>query len=150
MRTADPIRLALEAVSDLSVRSGLNVALVVWGSFRPTVIQVQESGSQLNINTRLGTVYSLTGPASGRVFAAFMPEGMIKEAIRNARKDEIGSNRVGRPKFLSRIEIEGIRANGYATIEDRPCQGSKPSPPPCLTIWAKCNAPSHQSILIAL
>ncbi len=123
MRTVDPMRMAREAVTDLSVKSGLNVALVVWGSFGPTVIQVQESGSQLNMNTRVGTVYSLTGTASGRVFAAFMPDGMIKEAIRNERKDESSSSRVGKAKFLSRTEIESIRASGYTTIDEPPVPG---------------------------
>ncbi|MBO9112643.1 MULTISPECIES: IclR family transcriptional regulator [Rhizobium/Agrobacterium group] len=123
MRTVDPMRMAREAVTDLSAKTGLNVALVVWGSFGPTVIQVQESGSQLNMNTRVGTVYSLTGTASGRAFAAFMPEGMIREAIRAERKDESGSGRVGKPKFLSRSEMEGIRAGGYATIDEPPVPG---------------------------
>lgn len=123
MRTADPMKMARDAVAELSMRSGLNVALVVWGSFGPTVIQVEESGSQLNMNTRVGTVYSLTGTASGRVFATFMPEATIREATRIERKDESNPARVGKPRFLSRGEIEQIRASGYATIEDPPVPG---------------------------
>lgn len=123
MRTADPMKLASQAVSELSFRSGLNVALVVWGSFGPTVIQVEESGSQLNMNTRVGTVYSLTSTASGRAFAAFMPEGLIREAIKAERKEEAGSARVGKPRYLSKPEMEAIRALGYSTIEDPPVPG---------------------------
>lgn len=123
MRTADPMRMAREAVVELSDRSGLNVALVVWGSFGPTVVQIEESGSQINMNTKVGTVYSLTSTASGRAFAAFMPEGLIREAIRIERKEEAGSGRVGKPRYLSRAEMETIRTNGYSTIEDPPVPG---------------------------
>ncbi|MEK1930714.1 MAG: IclR family transcriptional regulator [Pararhizobium sp.] len=123
MRTVDPMHLAREAAVELSARSGLNVALVVWGSFGPTVIQIEESGSQLNMNTKVGTVYSLTSTASGRVFAAFMPEALIREAIRIEKKEESGSARVGKPRFLSRTEMETIRANGYSTIEAPPVPG---------------------------
>jgi DNA-binding IclR family transcriptional regulator len=123
MRTFDAYRAANQAVIELSAKTGLNVALVVWGSFGPTVIQVQESGSQLNMNTRVGTVYSLTGTASGRAFAAFMPDDLVKSMMRLERREDYLSAKVGRPAFMSRSEIEGIRGKGYATIDDPPVPG---------------------------
>ncbi|RJG46168.1 IclR family transcriptional regulator [Mesorhizobium sp. DCY119] len=125
MRTADPIRLASEAVRELSGRTALNVALVVWGSFGPTVIQVQESGSQLNMNTRPGTVYSMSSTASGRVFSAFMPEKVVKEAIRKEQREPPGSGRVGTHRFLSKKDLEQIRASGYASVDNPPVPGIK-------------------------
>eukprot|EP01035_Chromulina_nebulosa_P004810 gene4810-6551_t len=77
MRSFDPLRMATEGAVNLATRTGMTVAVVVWGSFGPTVIQVHEGGDQVNMNTRAGTVYSLSGTASGRVFASFMPEGLI-------------------------------------------------------------------------
>ncbi|WP_108259499.1 IclR family transcriptional regulator [Mangrovicoccus ximenensis] len=121
MRTTDPMNLANETVSELSRRTALHVALVVWGSFGPTVVSVRESGSQLNMNTRPGTVYSMTGTASGRVFAAFLPERIVKDAIAREKRDHGG--RVGVARFITRREIDQIREQGYATVEQPPVPG---------------------------
>lgn len=123
MRTTDPMQLAGETIAELSARTALHVALVVWGSFGPTVVQVQESGNQLNMNTRPGTVYSLTGTASGRVFSAFMPEATVKDAVAREKRERPGSGRVGLHRFMSRREIEQIRDAGWATVADPPVPG---------------------------
>lgn len=123
MRTLDMFRIAREAVVALSQDTALNVAMVVWGTFGPTVIQVQESGSQLNMNTREGTVYSISGTASGRAFAAHLPDPLIKEAIRAERRDDATGIRVGKPRYLSRAELDEIREAGFATVEDPPVPG---------------------------
>lgn len=123
MRATDPVRLASEAVIALSERTGLIVAQVVWGSFGPTVIQVQESGGQINMNTRPGTVYSMSGTASGRLFAAYLPETVVKEAIRAEKRENGKSGRVGTHRFLSKKELADIRRNGYATIDEPPVPG---------------------------
>ncbi len=123
MRTTDPMSLACETVNELSERTALNVAQVVWGSFGPTVIQVKESGSQLNMNTRPGTVYSMSGTASGLVFSAFLPEKIVKDAVSREKREATGSGRVGTTRFVSRREIEHIREVGYATVEMPPVPG---------------------------
>ncbi|WP_137929672.1 IclR family transcriptional regulator [Mesorhizobium comanense] len=125
MRTADPMRQASEVVRALSEATALNVALVVWGSFGPTVIQLQESGSQLNMNTRPGTVYSMSGTASGRVFSAFMPEKVVRDAIRKEMREPPDSGRIGTHSFQSKKDLEQIRAAGYATVVDPPVPGIK-------------------------
>lgn len=123
MRTTDPMNLANETVSELSERTALHVGLVVWGSFGPTVVSVKESGSQLNMNTRPGTVYSMTGTASGRVFAAFLPDGIVKDAINREKRERSDSGRVGQARFMSRKEIDQIREQGFATVEQPPVPG---------------------------
>lgn len=123
MQTTDPMRLARDAALALSEETGLIVALVVWGSFGPTVVLVQESGSQINMNTRPGTVYSMSGTASGRLFSAFLPPMVAKEAIRAERRENGQTGRVGTHRFLSKAELETIRQDGYATIENPPVPG---------------------------
>lgn len=123
MCATDPMQLASETVKELSRQSLLNVALVVWGSFGPTVVQVQESGAQLNMNTRPGTVYSMSGTASGRVFSAFLPEKVVKKAISNEKREAPNSGRVGKARFMSKKELEQIRNDGFATVEDPPVPG---------------------------
>lgn len=123
MQTIDPFAMASETISNLSSRTGLHVAIVVWGSFGPTVTLVRESGSQLNMNTRPGTVYSITGTASGRVFAAFLPSTTVKRAMSLEKREKAGSGRVGTHRFMSRAEIEQVRDSGFATVENPPVPG---------------------------
>lgn len=123
MRTLDPMQLAGEATRNLSDSTGLHVALVVWGSFGPTVVQVQESGSQINMNTRPGTVYSMTGTASGRVFCAWLQDSMVRDAINAEKREKAASGRIGTHRFISRKEIDLIRDQGWATVEKAPVPG---------------------------
>lgn len=123
MRSCDPMVRASETVTFLSRETMLNAALIVWGSYGPTVVQLVESGTQVNMNTRPGTVYSLTGTASGRAFAAFMPEKTIKESIANEKREGANSPRVGAQRFLPRAELQEIREAGYASVEDPPVPG---------------------------
>ena len=123
MRTMDPMELAREAVSELSDRTALNVAIVVWGSFGPTVVQVEESGIHINMNTRPGTVYSMSGTASGLVFSAFLPEQEVKDAMAQEKREPAGSGRVGTSRVVGRREIEQIRDQGFATVESPPVPG---------------------------
>lgn len=123
MQTTNPLDLAHDAVRELSNETSLNVALVVWGSFGPTVVQVEESGRQINMNTRPGTVYSMSGTASGLVFSAFLPEHEVKQAIARERREPTGTGRVGIAQFVSRREIDLIREQGYSTVENPPVPG---------------------------
>lgn len=120
MRTVDPFRLAGDAALELSNKTSLTVALIVWGAYGPTVVQVYEGSGQIHINTRVGTVYSLTGTASGRAFAAFMPDSVIKKFMKTEKREEHTGLRVGKPKFLSRQEIKRIQAQGYGDIDTPP------------------------------
>src|SRR5262245_30476319 len=83
MRSFDPIRTASEAVVSLATETNLTTALSVWGSFGPTVIYIHEGTDQLHINTRAGTVYSVTGTATGLIFAAYLPRDLVKAAIKS-------------------------------------------------------------------
>lgn len=123
MRTRDPFRMANEAAIDLASETGLSVAIIVWGTFGPTVIQVEESGSQLNMNTRVGTVYSISGTASGLVFAAFLPETKVRNTMMLEKREDHTSHRVGHLTALSAENLKTIRAAGYATIDPAPVPG---------------------------
>lgn len=123
MRTVDPVQLAQDAATELSRETGLSVALVVWGSYGPTVIHVREGPDQIHINTRAGTVYSITGTASGRVFAAFLPTAMVRKAIREERNESDATGRVGNGLVPDETELSAIRRQGYATVVPPPVPG---------------------------
>jgi len=122
-RNVDPIRLAQEAAIALSAETGLSVALVVWGSFGPTVIQVEEGPDQIHINTKAGTVYSITGTASGRVFAAFHSPAIVERALAEEQGENGSTGRVGSVAVLSAADVAAIRSAGYATVSPPPVPG---------------------------
>ena len=125
MRSFDPLRMAGDAIAIFAAETRLTIALVVWGTHGPTVVQIQEGTDQLYTNTRAGTVYSVSGTATGRIFAAFMPEDIIKAAVAHENSEGAETKRVGAPvSFKKLIEvIKLIRARGYSTIDIPPVPG---------------------------
>lgn len=125
MRSFDAMKAAATAVEALSEDTGLTVAVSVWGSFGPTVVQIRKGVDQNYINTNVGTVYSVSGTAAGMVFAANMPETTIKAAIRAEMREGGRTLRVGRTRAYADIvdEIENVRKQGFATIFPRPVPG---------------------------
>ncbi len=115
MRTAEPLRMARDAIRDLAAETGLTVALAVWGTSGPTVVDVREGSDQLHIATRPGTIYSISGTATGRVFAAFLPEALVSRALRGEQESR------GRGKLDAALRL--VRTAGYATIDTPPIPG---------------------------
>jgi DNA-binding IclR family transcriptional regulator len=122
MRSFDPIRTASEAILELATETRLTTALSVWGSFGPTIIYIHEGADQIHINTRAGTVYSVTGTATGLAFAAYLPEDLIRTTIKAQMSEADATQRVGARLEFAAIakELERIRERGYATIDPPP------------------------------
>ena len=125
IRSYDPLRMAGNAAVDLAAELGLMVAILVWGTHGPTVIQVQEGADQVHVNVRAGNVFSITGTASGSVFATYLPEKVIAERVRGELREGSHTQRIGAPTSHEALaaEIAKVRARGYATIESRPIPG---------------------------
>jgi DNA-binding IclR family transcriptional regulator len=124
MRSFDPLRMAADAIVELATETGLTVALAVWGAFGPTVVHIREGVDQVHINTRPGTVYSVSGTATGRLFAAFLPDHLIRMTLKQERSDG-RARRVGQTKTYSQLksELNLIRSQNYATIDTPPIPG---------------------------
>ena len=72
LQQADPVRVATPLIEDLAQHSGHTVAIALWGTHGPTIVRLAESPAAVHVNMRLGTVFSITGTASGQVFAAWL------------------------------------------------------------------------------
>jgi DNA-binding IclR family transcriptional regulator len=72
LQQADPVRVATPLIEDLAQQSGHTVAIAVWGTHGPTIVRLAESPAAVHINMRHGTVFSITGTASGQLFAAWL------------------------------------------------------------------------------
>ncbi len=91
----DPVRLATPVIEELALQLGHTVAIAVWGTHGPTIVRVAEGPTPVHISMRHGTVMSLGGTASGRLFATWraeeaallgeaLPKAAITKAVRQA------------------------------------------------------------------
>jgi DNA-binding IclR family transcriptional regulator len=125
MRSIDALRLANTAVVDLAAELGLMLTVAVWGTFGPTIVQVQEAVDQVHVNLRAGAVYSVRNTATGRVFAAFLPEAIIRTHLDAEQQDSSERQRIGNPEGAADFEkeVEQVRTRGYATANGSPVPG---------------------------
>jgi len=125
LRAFSPTRLAAGAVTEMAETLGLMVALAVWGSQGPTIVQVHEGGSQVNVNVRPGTVFSVTGTATGRLFAAYLPRATCAPVIALERREGPSLRRVGVPAkgHAPADHATRIRTLGYTTTRGAPIPG---------------------------
>ena len=77
----EPVRLATPRIEELALQLGHTVAIAVWGSRGPTIVRVAEAPSPVHISMRHGTVMSLSGTASGRLFAAHLARETVEAAL---------------------------------------------------------------------
>ena len=84
----DPVRLASPLLAGLAKKLGHTVAIAVWGNRGPTIVRIEESPNLVHITMRHGTVMSLRNTASGRLFAAYLPETIVLAALQEERAYE--------------------------------------------------------------
>lgn len=95
LNALDPIKVAIDEATHLANDISLNIAISVWGNMGPTVVHLQECSKQMHVNMRPGTVMlPLMLTATGRVFAAFLPERAVtamleKEQAEGMRSSEL-------------------------------------------------------------
>lgn len=102
----DPVRLATPRLAELARTLGHTVAIAVWGNRGATIVRIEEAPSAVHVNMRHGTVMSLRGTASGRLFAAHLPPARVREAL--ALEGDGGVIDRGLAAELERIRAERI------------------------------------------
>jgi DNA-binding IclR family transcriptional regulator len=85
----DPVKLASPMLADLAKQLGHTVALAVWGNRGPTIVRIEESPNLVHVTMRHGTVMSLRNTASGRLFAAYLPENAVLAALQEEHAYEL-------------------------------------------------------------
>jgi DNA-binding IclR family transcriptional regulator len=102
LRMLNPVREATPFADALARETGHSVALSVWGNQGPTIVYLFDAIYPLHTNIRTGTVMSLAGTATGRLFAAFLPSRLIEESMAE------DSRRLG-PDIASPIDPESVQ-----------------------------------------
>jgi DNA-binding IclR family transcriptional regulator len=93
LQQADPVRIAAPLLPDLAARTGHTVALVVWGDRGPTIVLREASPSAVHVDMRHGTVFSIAGTASGRLFAAHLPVDVVRPIYEAERQSSLARTR---------------------------------------------------------
>ena len=101
----DPVALATPLIEPLAVTTGHTVAVAVWGNRGATMVRIAQPPSPVHISMRHGTVVSLWGTASGRLFAAWLPAAALRPVVRAERAE--------RAAALPNDELERLRKQGF-------------------------------------
>jgi len=81
LRMLNPVREATPFAQTLAAETGHSVGLSVWGTHGPTIVFLFDAIYPLHTNIRTGTVMSLAGTATGRLYSAYLPAKLIEEAM---------------------------------------------------------------------
>jgi DNA-binding IclR family transcriptional regulator len=113
----DPVRLATPRIEELALRLGHTVAIAVWGNRGPTIVRVAETASPVHISMKHGTVMSLRGTASGRLFAAHLARDQVLAALaaEEAPRPTGAAPKID-PQFATLLT--SVRADGMACAHD--------------------------------
>jgi len=117
LRGLDVLRLGAEAVMELRAEIDETVMLSVWGNKGPVVVRWEESSRPVATNVRAGWVMPLANSATGRLFAAYLPESVTAPLL----KEEFARM----PKVRARYPalLKEIHAHGLSRIEGELMQG---------------------------
>ena len=86
LKQANPVQAAAAELPGLVQRIGHTVAIAVWGSRGATIVRLEESPAPIHVNMRQGTVFSLAGTATGRLFAAYRDAREVKPLLDDERR----------------------------------------------------------------
>lgn len=121
LQQADPVRIAAPLLPELAAHTRQTVALVVWGTRGPTIVLREASPSAVHVDMRHGTVFSIAGTASGRLFAAHLPVDVVRpvyEAERRAAPRADGGEQPAWPAWAQfQRELDDVRRHGLGRAE---------------------------------
>ena len=116
LQQADPVRLATPAIEALAQETGHTVAMAVWGNHGPTIVRLAESPSAVHVNMRHGTVFSITGTASGQLYAAYLDEATVRPLF-DAERRAAGAGALPTWAQFAKTTLAEVRQHGVARAD---------------------------------
>ena len=131
LQQADPVRLATPLIAELAQRVGHTMAIAVWGTRGPTIVRIEESPAAVHVTMRHGTVESIAGTASGRLFGAYLPAQKVRATLDDERaRESSGPAQPGMPPAPPlptweefEPQLAEVRAHGMSRSEGAVIQG---------------------------
>ncbi|WP_137929673.1 IclR family transcriptional regulator [Mesorhizobium comanense] len=125
LRSSPVPSAALRTLGALTDELGYMSVIAVWGQFGPTIVHVNDGLWPSALNIRQGTLFSITGTATGRVFAAFGNADDIEDQITSELRGAAGGRSLGpaqaREDFEAQVQL--ARKVGYSTAIGAPVPG---------------------------
>jgi len=126
MAQASPVQVAAPVIEELAQRTGQTLALAVWGDRGATIVRIAESPAAVHVAMRHGTVFSLAGTASGRLFGAYLDESVVRATLEAERRrapepgalSEAGMPALALPTWEAfAAQLEEVRRHGVSRSE---------------------------------
>ena len=117
LQQADPVHLATPLIEALAQDCGHTLALAVWGNRGPTIVRLAEPPSAVHVAMRHGTVFSIAGTATGQLFAAHLPEALVRPLYEAERRAHPDAPLPAWPGFAGDVLAE-VRVQGLSRAED--------------------------------
>ncbi|MXN17844.1 helix-turn-helix domain-containing protein [Pseudooceanicola sp. GBMRC 2024] len=121
----DPQAIAAEEARRTAETCGQTISTSVWGLYGPTVTATLQAGEEIRNSARPGTVYSVTGTATGILFAALLPADVIRATAAAQHGEPDPVRFIGRCPALEEIrpQIEQARTHDMAITYSWPQRG---------------------------
>lgn len=116
LQQVDPVRLATARLPELARTLGHMAAIAVWGNHGPTIVRTEEPPAPVHVAMRHGTVMSVRGTASGRLFAAFLDPARVQPVL-------AADPATARADATFRREVAQARADGLSHAVDSALPG---------------------------
>jgi DNA-binding IclR family transcriptional regulator len=108
-----------QATSELSNRLGLTAVMLVAAAGTPTVVHVSEGLNRIPLNLHQGSVWSITGTITGRVFAAFMDseaaENQIQAELSQTTEEMVNAAEAEFDRTSFQQHVDNVKKQGYAS-----------------------------------
>jgi DNA-binding IclR family transcriptional regulator len=123
LQNLDTVREATPFALALAEQTRHSVALAVWGNHGPTIVRLIDPVYPLHVNLRTGTVMSLAGTSTGRIFAAYLPQQLIQESMQEDFK-RLGPD-IARPLKPAelKLKLDEVRRHGLSRSISNPTPG---------------------------
>jgi DNA-binding IclR family transcriptional regulator len=107
----DVIKFGAEVIAELRAEIDETVLLAVWGNKGPVVARWEESTRPVATNVRAGWVMPLANSATGRLFAAYLPQSATAALL----KAEFARMPEAKPGYAARLQE--IRSRGLSRVQ---------------------------------
>jgi DNA-binding IclR family transcriptional regulator len=112
LRQIDVLKFGGEALAELRAEIDETVLIAIWGNKGPVVARWEESNRPVASNVRAGWVMPLVNSATGRCFAAYMPEAQTAPLLEAEFLLRTGlgpdDDRADYPKRLAETRAHGL------------------------------------------
>ena len=121
----DPLKVATPIIEKLALEIEHSVAIAVWGNLGPTIVRMIESREPIHVNMRTGTVMSVSGTATDKVFAAFMAQEKLDalKALSLGERVSHGDADLKAEEQLTEQELKQIRSDKLVSAVGKPIPG---------------------------